>query len=110
MDQRLQLGKIIDQEIRRDVFKSFRRVAIGHAASLDRSIPPGEHIDGGVSDHPGSFTMAFGIRQDLKNADWIRFLMIKAIAAVHCCKMLIDAKTIEHRAAEVDRLVCQDRK
>ncbi len=107
MDQCLQLRKIVDQEIRWDVFESFRCVAVCHAARLNRSVPPGEHIDGGVSNHPGAFTMTLGIHEDLKNADWIRFLMVKAIAPVHCREMFVDAKPIEHCATEVDGLVRQ---
>src|SRR5215471_5623517 len=105
MDQRLQLRKIVDQEIGGNVFESFRRVAISYATRLNRSITPGEHVDGGVSDHPRPVTMAFGIGQNLKNPDWVRFLVIKAIAAVHGCEVFVDSKAIEHRTAEVNRLV-----
>ena len=35
--------------------------------------------------------------------------MVKTIAAVHCNEVLVNSKSIEHRAAEVDRLVGKNR-
>ena len=96
------------QKIGRNILESLGRVAVGHAAGLNRGIPSSEHIDGGVPNHPCSVTMALCVRQYLENSDRVGFLMIKAITAVDGDEMLVDSKTIQHRAAEVNRFVCQD--
>ena len=51
--------------------------------------------------------MALGVGKDLKNTDGIRFLMVETITAINRCKMLVDPKTVEHRAAEMDWFVGQ---
>src|SRR5262245_10590648 len=108
MEQSLQFGKIIDQKVGRNVFEGLGRIPIGDAACLHSCVFPCEYVDGRIADHPGTFTMPLGIGQDLEYADRIGLLMIEAVAAIDRSEMLVDAKTVEHRAAEVSGLVGQD--
>src|SRR5262245_1242327 len=98
MDQSLQIGKVIDQKIGRCVFESLGGVPVGYATRFDRGIAPGEHVDGGVPDHPRSFTMSFCVGQDLENTDGVGFLVVKAIPTVYGGEMLVDTEAIQHRA------------
>src|SRR5262245_18189764 len=108
MNQRLQLGKMIDQEIGWDVFERLRRVAVSHAAGIDGRIPSRKHVDRGIANHPRPFSITFVVCEDLKNSDWVRFFMVKAIPAIYGLEVLIDAKPGQHRATEVNGLVRQD--
>src|SRR5262245_25564350 len=108
MNQSLQIRKVIDQEIGRDFLESLRRVTVSDTTRLNGRIPPRENVDGGISNHPSPFPIALSIRQDLKNADGIGFLMIKAVTAVYRSKMVINAKSIQHGAAEMNRFIRQN--
>src|SRR5262245_58884270 len=109
MDQRLQVRKIINQKIRRDFFESLRRVAVRDSASLDRRVTSGQHIYGGISDHPGPVTITFSVRQNLEYSNRIRFLVIKTIATIYGAELLVDSKPVQHCATKVNRFVCQHR-
>src|SRR3989442_13270431 len=106
MDQSLQFGTRVDQEIRRSVFERRGRVTVGDSTRGDAGIPAGQNVDGGVADHPRPLPMAFGVRQYLIYAHRIGLFMIEAVSPIHGCKVFIDPEAVENRATEMDRLVC----
>src|SRR5438552_3392574 len=89
------------------LLKTFRGVPIRHATGGYSSIPSRSYIDGGVANHPCRVALTFRIRQDLIDTHRIRLLVIEAVASVDDGEVTVYAKTVEHRATEVNRFVGQ---
>ena len=60
-DESLQFAEMIDEDVGRRFFERFRDVAIRDAARSDRCVSPRHDINSGITNHPCSAAITFGV-------------------------------------------------
>ncbi len=68
--------------------ESFRLKSPRHAAGFDRSGARGEDVHGAIAHHDRALAIRAGFGDQAFDADGVRFLFLKTIAAVDLKKML----------------------
>src|ERR1041385_4838819 len=105
MNQTLQIAEMIDQEIRRRILEGLRYITVRNATCPDGCIAAGQNVDRRIPDNPCPLPVTFCVGENLIDPDGIVLFAIKTITAVHGGEMAVDAQTVEHRTAKVNRFV-----
>src|ERR1017187_2194722 len=97
---RKQLGKVVDDQVRRILREVVAAESVGYAADPGARIARRLDIDFGIADDHHLRGDRAEFAQDRFDAHRIRLLALEAIAAVHKSKMTGDAQLLNNAAAD----------
>src|SRR6266850_191656 len=84
----------VDKNVRRRCFKSVRGEAVADAHAEDARVAGGDHVDVGIADDHRFFRTHVGFAKQCFDAERVRLLGVKAVAAVHLKEKFGEAKSL----------------
>jgi hypothetical protein len=105
---REQLGKIIDEHVRRIFLEVVAAKSVGHAADPGPGIARCLYIDFRIADDHGLRGSGAEFAQDRINAHRVGLLALEAVAAIDKTKVIADAQLLDNVAADSHGLIRVD--